>query len=557
MKKLAIILLSLSLSMQTIGQIAPEKYFVEFTDKNNSPYSIDRPQEFLSPRALERRQNQGIPIEQNDIPVNGNYISAVANFGVTILNRSRWFNGITIYSLNPDLLDSISHLPFVKSTIKSYDLKHLNSDNKFGIEEVLLELNIKTDNCKFSERNTSFNYGPSYKQIHMLNGDSMHRMGFRGKGKIIAVLDAGFYHADILPAFDSLWSNNQILGTKDFVTPGNNVFLEYEHGMEVLSTIGGNIPGQLIGSAPEAKFWLLRTEEKASENIIEEYNWESAAEFADSAGVDIINSSLGYTTFDDTIQNHACSDMNGNTTPVTMGANIAVAKGMIVVNSAGNSGGSSWRCVGAPADGFSVIAVAAVDSNGIRAPFSSVGEKAKRIKPNVAAMGLQTVMSSPTGTITRRNGTSFSSPLIAGMVACLWQAAPTWSNTYIMRAIELSSNQISNPDSLLGYGIPDFPKALLQLSATGFNDSSKLQVYPNPYFTTFKLTILTSNDHHFDIQIFDQLGRIRYAKKNQSFSKMEQSFELNDLIELPVGNYILRVVSNSFTYITKLIKASR
>ena len=334
MKKLFIILANVSLCFQTIGQIAPQKYFIEFTDKNNSAYSIDRPLEFLSPLALERRQNQGIQIEQNDLPVNENYIAAVVNFGVTILTRSKWFNGITIYSVNSNLLDSISHLPFVKKIIKSNNINYLKSDNKYISEELLLQENNTIANCKLSNENTSlsYSYGASYKQIHMMNGDSMHRMGFRGEGKIVAILDAGFYRADILPAFDSLWANNQILGTKDFIHPGNNVFLEYEHGMEVLSVIGGNIPGQLIGSAPKAKFWLLRTEEKSSENIIEEYNWESAAEFADSAGVDIINSSLGYTTFDDPAQNHTCADMNGNTTPVTMGANIAATKGIIVVN---------------------------------------------------------------------------------------------------------------------------------------------------------------------------------------------------------------------------------
>ncbi|MCK9204564.1 MAG: S8 family serine peptidase [Bacteroidales bacterium] len=553
MKKIAIILIGMSLSLLSLAQVAPQKYFIEFTDKNDSPFSINRPEEFLSPRALERRQNQGILIDQNDIPVNENYINSIKNLGVTILTRSKWFNGITIYCVNHELMDSILRFPFVKSVTKSIELNNSKPDDKFKIDEVLDEVKQLSGTNDMFEVSTSFNYGQSYRQIHMLNGDSMHRMGYRGEGKIIAVLDAGFYKADVLPAFDSLWENNQILGTKDFVNPGNNVFLEYEHGMEVLSVMGGNIPGQLIGTAPKAQYWLLRTEEKASENIIEEYNWVSAAEFADSAGVDIINSSLGYTTFDDTTQSHQCSDMDGNTTPVTKGANLAASKGMIIVNSAGNSGGSSWKCISAPADGFYVLAIASVDSNGIRSSFSSTGESTVRIKPNVAAMGSFTVLSSSIGTIVRRSGTSFSSPLIAGMTACLWQAAPAWSNSLIMRAIELSSSQISNPDSLLGYGIPDFPKALQKLSVENPENPEAI-VFPNPFTTVFKVILESENVKDMTLQIFDQLGRLKYERQNISFKAGERGYIVNNVEDLPAGNYILRLSTISTIQTAKLVK---
>ena len=419
MKTITIILISVLVSFHSLAQIAPQKYFIEFMDRFNSPYSITRPQEFLSVRSIERRQKQGIAIVQNDLPVNDTYVNELRKYNIGILTRSKWFNGVTIYCLNPAIIDSINMLPFVKHVIKNGFIRkacNYESNYKFRLEEASLQyFNRVTIPSNLSNNvNQIFSYGPSYNQIHMLKGDSLHKMGYRGEGKVIAILDAGFYNVDTLRTFDSLIANNQILGTKDFVYPGNNVYKAYHHGMEVLSCIGGNIPGEIIGTAPKAKFWLLRSEDVNSENIIEEYNWVSAAEFADSVGADIINSSLGYTRFDDTLQNHTCFDMNGNSTPVTKGANLAFSKGMIVVNSAGNSGGNTWKCVSSPADGFNVLAIAAVDSNGLRASFSSTGEATHRVKPNVAALGKDAVVSSINGTIIYASGTSFSSPIIAG-----------------------------------------------------------------------------------------------------------------------------------------------
>jgi hypothetical protein len=562
MKKTAIIIITalvIWLSPDAIAQVAPQKYFVEFMDKTDSPFSIDRPQEFLSSRAIERRQKQGIPIDESDLPVNTNYINRVRVFTNSILTRSKWFNGITIHCLNPAMVDSISRLPFVKSVTKNIKRnEYINneySDNKFIKDEVILQVDFSDLAKKNSDynRNMMFEYGPSYRQINMLNGDSLHRLGYRGQGKVIAILDAGFSNVDKLVAFDSLWSNNQILGTKDFVNPGGNVFNEYEHGMKVLSTIGGNIPGQLIGTAPQADFWLLRSVDVNNEYIREEYNWISAAEFADSAGADIINSSLGYITFFDTTQNHTCNDMNGNSTPITKGANMAFTKGMIVVSSAGNSG-TSWKCVSAPADGFNVLAVAAVDSNGNRAGFSSVGEATHRIKPNVGALGELAVVSSTIGTIMYANGTSYSSPIIAGLVACLWQAAPTWSNESVKRSIELSGSIVMTPDSLIGYGIPDFVKALQVLSVGVSPGQDLVKVYPNPFQNVLTISLVSEKEQEFDISLCNQQGIVIFSLLKHRVTKGENSINLTNIPELQNGIYLLNISGSDFRLHTKVIK---
>ncbi len=561
MKKIAIILILAGVSLSTLAQVAPQKYFIEFMDKTNSIYSINSPAQFLSYRAIERRQRQGIPIVQNDLPVNQSYINRVKQYSVTELTRSKWFNGITIYCLNPSIIDSILKFPFVKRIYKSSEVdrvKHSKSDDKFMLDEVMLQYNSFSPASSKSgyNGNTGYDYGVSYNQIHMLNGDSLHKLGYKGEGMVIAVLDAGFRYVDILPAFDSLRLNNQILGTRDFVSPGNNVYHENEHGMEVLSTMGGNIPGQLVGTAPKASYWLLRSEDSNSEFLIEEYNWVAAAEFADSAGADIINSSLGYTEFNDAAQNHTCSDMNGHTTPATRGANIAASKGMIVVCSAGNSGDKPWKCISSPADGLGVLAVAAVNASGIRAGFSSVGEATLRIKPNIAAQGAPAVVSSTNGTIMSASGTSFSSPVIAGMTACLWQAAPTWSNLSITRAIELSGNQVSHPDSLLGYGIPDFIKAMQHVNIDKKEIVPAPNIYPNPFATTFTLSLNAKTAQKIDLYLIDNLGLVAFYMHTKTEGAGDYKITVPDLSSLPNGNYLIKVVGQDLLLNKMIIKCN-
>ena len=560
MRRLTGILWIICMIQVVWGQVAPGKYFVEFTDKDNSPYSVDRPWEFLSTRALERRDVASIAITVDDLPVNPDYVQAVAAFGVEVLTRSKWMNGITIFTVDPSVINLIEQLPFVKKVVSNGpgSGSGISTDDKFS-REASLGNSGQSGGTTSTVLSDSSAYGLSFTQVHMVHTDLMHDLGFRGAGKVIAVLDAGFQNADIHPALDSLWLNNRILGVKDFVTPGGNVFTGHPHGTEVLSVMGGYMPGQLIGTAPDASFWLLRSEDGDSEYLVEEYNWISAAEFADSAGADIINSSLGYTVFDDSTQNHTCADMTGSTTPVTRGANMAFSKGILVVNSAGNEGGNpNWPCVSAPADGTGVLAVAAVDSLRQRASLSSTGKvEGSYVKPNIAAMGKLTVLALPDGSISRRSGTSFSSPVIAGSAACLWQAFPQYSNATLKTAIEESGSQAGSPDIFLGYGIPDFYTAyerLLPVSAV--HSPVMITVSPNPFTGEQPLRVDLSLAAAQQLLVsFSYITGRRVSEAHTFYCTAgRNTFWLNDLSGLRPGLYLLKIGSISGIPVSESLK---
>jgi serine protease AprX len=537
------------------AQIAPSKYFIEFSDKNGTPYSINNPQDFLSQRAIDRRNAQYIQITGEDLPVNPSYVTQVASTGVTVLNRSKWFNGIIIYTDDSTKLDLIAALPFVKSILKNSGRNESTEPftDKFSLENSFLT----TLQAGYKNFESGFDYGPSYHQIHMMNGDLLHNAGNRGQGKVIAILDAGFLKADTLHAFDSLWQNNQILGTRDFVNPGGNVFNEHIHGMCVLSVLAGDLPGQIIGTAPKASYWLLRSEDGDTEYIIEEYNWVCAAEFADSAGADIISSSLGYTRFKDISQDHTCADMNGSMTPVTRGANIASLKGMVVITSAGNDGDDlTWQCISAPADGDNVLAIGAVDSSGNYARFSSKGVvEGNRVKPNVSAMGKNAYVYWTDNTVVQRSGTSFSCPLVAGMAACLWQAMPEVTPARIYQSIEESSSHYSAPDSLTGYGIPDFSKALAILSMP---EKQVLinNTFPNPFENAFTISLISERPGQAILEIYNLTGMSVYRNVNVNLRAGENRIEVKNLGYLISGIYLARVRGDSFSENFRLIKIS-
>lgn len=554
MKKFYSLLLFALLSASLLSQVSPDKYWVRFTDKDNSPFSISNPGEFLSQRAIDRRIHFGIPVVENDLPVNPQYIEGVENTGVTVLTVSKWMNSVTIYTTDPVALDAVSQLPYVLSVTKGNGSDNNTSSVKpFFANETYLQL----PETGYEKSLSSYNYGGAYNQIHMLNGDVMHDMGYNGTGMVIAVLDAGFRNANTIDAFDSLWDSGRILGVRDFVSPLNpDIFASHSHGTMVLSTMGANWSGNMVGTAPGAAYWLIRTEDGDSEYLIEELNWVSGAELADSAGADIINSSLGYTEFDDPSQNHTYADMDGNTTPVTIGADMVASKGMIAVNSAGNSGGSAWQYIGAPADGDSVFSIGAVDDQGNYAGFSSTGPTFDgRVKPNVVAQGQGSAVIDPwTGEVAYGSGTSFSSPITAGMVACLWQANPDKRNTEIMTAIQMSATQANNPDDYLGYGIPDYVVAnsLLTVIDKTQKPSGNVEVFPNPFNREInvKFNPLVS-PQQVSYKITDLSGKML---KSGDVASNGNSIRIDSFEHLAKGCYFLYLNNGLFTETIKIVK---
>ncbi len=508
----------------------------------------------MSAKSVQRRLKQQIAFDQSDIPVNEQYIIATVKAGARILTRSRWFNTVVVEA-NREAAGRIQELPFVSK------IERLNKGTKqfsapfseksfFANETAYPWINNLTQKVAADV----YSYGGAYNQINQLNGQSLHNLGYAGQGMTIAVIDAGFNSVDKMTCFDSLRGNNQILGTRDFALPGNDVYATsmHTHGTMVLSCMGANSSGNMIGTAPKSDYWLLRSEVGETESIIEEYYWVSAAEFADSVGVDLINSSLGYTTFDNTATNHTYADMDGNTTVITKGADKAAQKGILVVNSAGNSGGSGWWYIGAPADGDSVFSIGAVNATGIRASFSSVGPTFdRRIKPTVAAQGVGSAVYGPTGLL-NANGTSFSSPIICGITACLWQAFPDLNNMQIIEAIKLTGSQASSPDSLLGWGIPDYSSALKTLSVPHNNAVASLLIYPNPVVDKLTIGLPFSFQGTYSLEIIDLQGKVVYSRQRDESSV--RSLQIDDIKNIRPGIYFIKISNGSLISTGKIIK---
>lgn len=452
------------------AQNVEKKFWVEFADKENSPFSIEKPEDFLSQRAIERRTRYNIEIDSTDLPVNPSYLEALEELGATIHNPSKWLNSTSVVATD-SIMDLARALPFVKSI--EYVGRHYiqKKGNRSLRRDTIIRQEFLPDY-----------YGYASQQIQMINGDSLHQLGWKGKGKLIAIQDGGFINVDLSIFFDSLRNNDQILITRDFVDGDSSVFESSGHGTQVLSTIAANIPGIMVGTAPSANFACLKTEDVQGEYLIEECNWVTGLEFADSLGADVINSSLGYTTFNDTMMNHTYEILDGKTAIASRGSAIGFSKGMIIVNSAGNEGSNGWKYVGVPADGAYVFSIGATNLKGKKSRFSSFGPTADdRIKPDVSALGSRVVVASPYGANTGfANGTSLSSPIMAGMVACLWEAFPQKTNTEILQAVRMSGNQADEPDNKLGYGIPDFMKAYRILNSTPEEEKIEEEVEITP-----------------------------------------------------------------------------
>jgi len=536
-----ILILGLVVEINSLAQ--SKKYFVEFTDKQNSPYSLTRPAEFLSGRALNRRVKQNIVLSARDLPVNPAYIAAVQQTGARIWYSSRWMNGVLIEA-DDMALGRVSALPFVKP---------LDTGSRVTNEGL-----SNTGNAQKSQaaRQTTIDYGNSLRQNAMLGIDRMHAAGFTGQGVHIAVMDGGFFSANTMGVFGKLFASQQVLGTYDFVRKQTNVYDKSRHGTQVWSALAGYQPGALVGPAYGASYWLLRTEDEASEYRVEEVNWLIAAEFADSAGVDIINTSLGYTDFDDRTMDYRPTDMDGKTAFITRAARLAAATGMLVVVSAGNEGNRSWRTLSAPADADSVLAVAAVNQFRERATLSSSGRilRSGTIKPNLAAQGVGTVVFNPPNNVGAESGTSLSAPLVAGLAAGLWQAFPELTNQQLLGYLQRSGSQAAAPDTLLGYGIPEFSKAY-DLIQKELGPAAPLgYIYPNPLVhneISFRLKQSElGKPLHFEF--FDTQGRLLY-QHTVSNPLSEIRLSLSPGLFKP-GLYLLKVTNPGTQVTLRVVK---
>lgn len=506
-------------------------FYVQLADKNQSPYSIDRPEEFLSARAIERRNRFSIEIDSTDLPVSPHYIEQISALGFTVHSASKWLNGLTLLVPDSSLIAKLKSLAFV------------NTVQYTGKKDTVQE------NVRAPIKNTSFStdYGTAETQIKQLKGDVLHQAGFTGKNILIAVLDAGFYNVDQNKAFDSLRNQNRILDVVNIVDPTVNTFRENSHGAYVLSTMAGNIPGEYMGTAPDASYLLLQTEYAPTEFLYEVDFWVRGIEYADSAGADVVNSSLGYTVFDDTRMNFSYADMNGKVSRASVAATLASKKGMIVCNSAGNDGNKNWKYLGSPADAEGILAVGAVTSSGIASEFSSFGPAADgRIKPDICAQGSATAFVNISGVKSAGNGTSFSSPLIAGLSACYLQYYQTHIQNInineILQNIVSTGHLYSSPDAQLGFGIADFQKAMEVLSGTGLQALSK------------GLTIAKIDDVSYRIHTDENLlGLAIYSISGSLVWHVRTITPDNiiNLIDLPKGIYILRAKSENIIYSLK------
>ena len=518
---------------------AQEDAWVYFTDKPEAEFYLANPLEMLSQKAMERREAQGVALDEKDVPIHQEYVTQISNTpGITVMAKSKWLNCVHVRGTY-EAINALTGLNFVASI--DFANKLLNFEGRGATAQI-------TPVNKVLDTEVNFDYGTSANQIEMLNGHILHEQGYTGEGIIIAVIDAGFPGVDTAQPFQRLFDNGLILGGYDFVADSENIYTANHHGTLVLSTMGGYAEGQLVGTAPDAFYYLFRTEDATSENPVEESYWVEAAEMADSLGVDIINTSLGYFDYDNPGYNYTYEDIDGNTAFITRGANVAFTRGMLCVTSAGNSGNSAHPYVGVPADAFNTLSVGAVNAEEEYTPFSSIGPTFDmRVKPDVMAQGVSSVISNINGEITAANGTSFSGPITAGLVACLWQALPDKTNAEILQIIKESADRYTNPNEQYGYGIPDFALALENALGLNTNKKQDFILYPNPVAATLTISHQQPyNDAH--VILYNSLGQI---VQKAVLSQDALSFSVEGLSK---GFYTYTITSGNKTQTGKLVK---
>ena len=538
MKK--IVLLFIFLLSQNI--FSQEDAWVYFTDKPDSQYYFDNPLEMLSQRALDRRTNQGIALDILDVPIYQLYFDQIStSSGIEVKSKSKWMNAVHVRG-SISAIDALADLTFISNI--QFANRSLNTQNRIANNSENKAVNKQLDVQE------NFVYGNSSNQIQMLNGHLLHQQDYTGTGKIIAVMDAGFPNVNTASSFQRIRDNNQILGGYNFVARNENVYTSNSHGTLVLSLMAGYVENQLVGTAPDANYYLFITEDSADENPVEESYWVEAAELADSLGVDVINTSLGYFAYNNPSYSYTYADMNGVTSFISRGADIAFSRGMICVTSAGNSGNSANPNISTPADAIHTLTVGSVKFDETYSTFSSIGPTFDgRIKPDVMAQGQNPYFSTTSGSVSNASsGTSFSGPIIAGMVASFWQAIPWATNQQVVDFVLQSADRFTNPTTQFGYGIPNFQVAL-NMAQLSVEENEKIQflVYPNP--VKDKVIVSFSNDlPDVKFQIFNSLGQQIMEKT------ITQNNNLVATSELQNGIYFYKVLAKNTIQTGKIIK---
>lgn len=510
---------------------------VFFTDKNGTPFDVENPEEFLSSKALLRRSKQDISIQANDLPVNPDYISQIEALGVATYYQTKWMNGVLV---------------------------QMDESQRVQVEALSFVLNTEfvAPNVPLTVLPSSMAEGPSdpendlaFPQTSILGIDDMHDDGFRGEGIIIGIFDDGFQNLSTIPYFEHLVSNDRIAYTFDYVRGRETVSNNFHHGLRSLSTIAA-VGDDYLGTAPDATFILAATEDPPTEYRIEEYNWLFAAEQADSAGVDIISTSLGYSDgFSDPSMDYVTSEMDGETAIITIASNLAASKGIALVSSAGNQGNSLWNIITAPADSEQVLAVGATSVAGEQASFSSEGPNARGvIKPDVVAVGRFTSLVNVAGNTTFQSGTSFSAPQVAGLAAGLWQAFPNLTNSELIQLIRESGNTADNPDNRFGYGFPNWNRAIELINTSNQDSRPSFSVFPNPLTGDFiSLSVNEDNSGNLiDVQLINDRGQSVESLSKRVFGSLP-SLRIS-LAELPPGLYIIRLFNSEGSASRKIIK---
>ncbi|MBL7712509.1 MAG: S8 family peptidase [Chitinophagaceae bacterium] len=531
---------------------------VSFTGKNGTSGTLGAPSAYLSARALDRRDQQSIAIDSADLPLSRAYIDTVLSLSSGVLHtRSKWQNNCVVLMPDTSSMHLVRSKPYVKSAVyvavfsAPLHLLKANPSDKNTLPESAVKDRLRTTG-------TVGYYGDAFDQIRLANGDYLHDRGYRGKGKLIAVLDEGFNLVNTLPGFDSLRSSGRITDTYNFNLNKAEVYGYSAHGTQVLSTMAGILNGSYVGTAPDADYALYVTENSSAEQPFEMDNLVAAMERADSIGADIITISLGYNTFTIGTLNAdlKLTDIDGKSTIAAMGTNTATQKGILVVASAGNEGGGWWNKILTPGDADSALTCGSVDISKAASPTSGRGPNAAGVrKPDVCMLGAPGIVLNSSGTTSSVSGTSIATPELAGLAACLWQAYPKANPYQLRKAIRESAHIASAPNNEQGYGVPDFGKATLSLAETPCICAEPgLTVYPNPFTDALSVEINGANSNEtLQWSLYNMQGQ-KILSAARPYTAGSFYFTIPTPQNLPSGIYILRVNSGQYNQTFKLQK---